>query len=158
MEYDNSEFMGACVDLYCEITGIDKKTVPKVQVPFIENNMVDLGIGAESEVDPLSNMLAYQSLKELLKYDHPSQFTQQLNHERTACGQGPFRGTRTASGFESGNAISVGASAPLTKMHVSDARDAQPYYDEESKVRGFDYWYETPESWVFVHQTPRTAF
>ena len=95
MEYGNTEFMNARVDQYCQITGIDKKTLPKVQVSFIEDNMVDLGLGAESEVDPLSNTLAYQSLKELLKYDHPSQFTQQLNHERTTCGQGPFRGTRT---------------------------------------------------------------
>ena len=66
MEYDSTEFMNVCVDLYCQITGIDKKTLPKVQVPFIEDNMVDLGLGAETEVDPLSNTLAHQSLKKLL--------------------------------------------------------------------------------------------
>ena len=122
MEYDNTEFMNACVDQYRQITGIDKKTLPKVQVPLIEDNMVDLGLGAESEVDPLSNTLAYQSLKELRKYDHPSQFTQQLNRVKHASGP-----------IEGGKSISVGVTAPLSGLGIAEARDAQPYYDEETQ-------------------------
>lgn len=49
MEYDNGEFMKACVERYCELTGYKRKDLLKASTPLLEDTAHDFGIGTTTE-------------------------------------------------------------------------------------------------------------